>query len=361
MRFTIIAADYWIGGFEVTCSSIIQPMTRHYSYLCCRIPLLREKLTRSIAIQTQRCNGGKKEVPTEVKAAKTSGKRERSPDLMRCNRKTTTKCGQIRKTSKIILRRKKNIKKNNEDVGPVEPPVVIKEEPVEFVPEPFPSEDKGIQNIQKKNEDVVPVEPAVVIKEEPVQEFDPQPSASADVVIKDEFVVSGEDYHGSSALVPPSTESTSHVTLSVACLGLVKNPTTDNKSNCRKFLSLMNISGFYNVINDNEDVTPVGPSIVIKEEPVEFDSDPSTSADNVIQENGDAVPVQPAVFIKQEPIEFDPEPYASTDIVIKDEFVVCSKEYTGSSADVPPSTEPTSHVTLSVACLGSSQNRDSDQ
>ncbi|GIY69400.1 hypothetical protein CDAR_470711 [Caerostris darwini] len=120
-----------------------------------------------------------------------------------------------------------------------------------------------------------------------------------------------------------------------------------------------------NFKKNNEDVVHVEPPVVIKKEPVEFVPDPSTSADVVIQnvqkDNADAVPVQPAVFVKQEPIEIDPEPSASGDIVIKDEFVVCSEDYIGSSADVPPSIEPTSHVTLSVACLGSSQKSDNGQ
>ncbi|GIY69404.1 hypothetical protein CDAR_470731 [Caerostris darwini] len=94
---------------------------------------------------------------------------------------------------------------------------------------------------------------------------------------------------------------------------------------------------------------------------MEFVPEPSTSAAIVIQDNRDAVPVQSAAFIKEEPIEFDPEPCTSTDRVIKDEFVVCSEDYIGSSVDVPPCTEPTSHVTLSVACLASNQQTDNDQ
>ncbi|GIY35531.1 hypothetical protein CEXT_411081 [Caerostris extrusa] len=113
-----------------------------------------------------------------------------------------------------------------------------------------------------------------------------------------------------------------------------------------------------NGIKNNEDVTPVEPSVVIKEEPMEFDPEPSTSADIVIQEKGDAVPVQLALVVEEEPIEFDPEPSASADIAIKDEFIFCSEQYTGSCVHVPSSSDPTSHVTLSVACLGSGQNRD---
>ncbi|GIY85136.1 hypothetical protein CDAR_16281 [Caerostris darwini] len=69
---------------------------------------------------------------------------------------------------------------------------------------------------------------------------------------------------------------------------------------------------------------------------------------NIKKDIRDTVLVEPPV-VKEEPITFDREP--SADIVIKDEFGVCNEDYTGSSADVPLSTEPTSHVTLSVACL----------
>ncbi|GIY99358.1 hypothetical protein CEXT_224631 [Caerostris extrusa] len=100
--------------------------------------------------------------------------------------------------------RSMRIKKNNEGVVPVEPIIVIKEEPVDFLPEPFISKDKHIKNIKKDNEDAVRVQPVVVIKQEPI-EFDPEPSTSADIVIKDEFVVCSEDYTGSSTDVPPST------------------------------------------------------------------------------------------------------------------------------------------------------------
>ncbi|GIY99362.1 hypothetical protein CEXT_224661 [Caerostris extrusa] len=117
-------------------------------------------------------------------------------------------------------------KKNSKDATPAEPAFVIKEEPIEFDPEPSTSAEIVIQNA---NEDAFRVEPAIVIKEEPIQ-FDPQPSASADIVIKDEFVVSNEHYTGYSALVPPSNEPTSHVTLSVACLRSRQQPTTADKS-----------------------------------------------------------------------------------------------------------------------------------
>ncbi|GIY69383.1 hypothetical protein CDAR_470611 [Caerostris darwini] len=104
------------------------------------------------------------------------------------------------------------------------------------------------------------------------------------------------------------------------------------------------------------------PAFVIKEEPIEFDPEPSTSAEFIIQNaNDDAFHVEPALVIREQPIQFDPQPSASADIVLKDEFVVSSEDYTGSSAVVPPSTEPTSHVTLSVARLGSSQQPDNDQ
>ncbi|GIY69378.1 hypothetical protein CDAR_470561 [Caerostris darwini] len=49
---------------------------------------------------------------------------------------------------------------------------------------------------------------------------------------------------------------------------------------------------------------------------------------------------------------------ASTYVVIKDEFVVCSEDCSVSSAVVPPSTDLTSHITLSVACLRSSEQPD---
>ncbi|GIY85146.1 hypothetical protein CDAR_16321 [Caerostris darwini] len=76
---------------------------------------------------------------------------------------------------------------------------------------------------------------------------------------------------------------------------------------------------------------------------------------NVKTGNGEAVPVELAVFIKDKLINFNPEPSTSADIVIKDEVVVSCVDDTKSSADVPSSTEPTSHVNLSVACLGSGQ------
>ncbi|GIY69380.1 hypothetical protein CDAR_470581 [Caerostris darwini] len=113
---------------------------------------------------------------------------------------------------------------------------------------------------------------------------------------------------------------------------------------------------------NSKDVTPVEPAFVIKEEPIEFDPEPSTSAEIVIQNaNYDAFRVEPAIGIKQEPIQFDPQPSASADIVIKDEFVVSSEDYTGCSVLVLSPTEPTSHVTLSVTCLGSRQQPDSGQ
>ncbi|GIY69397.1 hypothetical protein CDAR_470691 [Caerostris darwini] len=126
---------------------------------------------------------------------------------------------------------------------------------------------------------------------------------------------------------------------------------------CRK-ISAQQKSG----TKDNKDVLLVEPPAVIKKEPFEFDPEASTSAEFVIQnakkDNEDAIRVEPAVFVKEEPIEFDPAPSADADIVIKDEFIVCSEEYPGSSVHVLPYSEPTSHVTLSVACLGSSQQPD---
>ncbi|GIY51477.1 hypothetical protein CDAR_394511 [Caerostris darwini] len=108
-----------------------------------------------------------------------------------------------------------------------------------------------------------------------------------------------------------------------------------------------------NVKKSNEDVVPVEPTVAVKEEPIQSDPEPLASLDIGIEDIGDAVPV----IIKEQPISFDPG--SSADIVIKDEFVVYSENDT--SADVPPATVPTSHVTLSVACLGSGQKPDSDQ
>ncbi|GIY69425.1 hypothetical protein CDAR_470851 [Caerostris darwini] len=130
------------------------------------------------------------------------------------------------------------------------------------------TEDYG-SNVQKHHGDAVPVQPAVFTKEEP-REFYPQPSASADIVIKDEFVVSSEDYTGSSALVPPSTAPTSH-----------------------------------NIQKNNEDVVPVQPTVVIKKEPIEYVPEPFPHEDKGIQNvkkvNSDAVSLQPAVVVKEEP------------------------------------------------------------
>ncbi|GIZ02786.1 hypothetical protein CEXT_572651 [Caerostris extrusa] len=78
------------------------------------------------------------------------------------------------------MHKEKISKKKNKDVVRVQPTVVIKEEPVEFVPESFLSENKGIQNI--KTDNGVPVQPAVFIKQEPI-DLDPKPSAFTDVVI----------------------------------------------------------------------------------------------------------------------------------------------------------------------------------
>ncbi|GIY63588.1 hypothetical protein CDAR_442451 [Caerostris darwini] len=62
------------------------------------------------------------------------------------------------------------------------------------------------------------VQPEVFIKQEP-NEYDQQRSVSADMVFKDEFVVSDEDYSGSSVLVPPSFEPPFHVIFSMVCIG----------------------------------------------------------------------------------------------------------------------------------------------
>ncbi|GIZ01853.1 hypothetical protein CEXT_469681 [Caerostris extrusa] len=124
---------------------------------------------------------------------------------------------------------------------------------------------------------------------------------------------------------------------------------------------------------NNEDVVTVVPAVVIKEEPVEFVPETVRSENkgikvnqniyNVMSYNGFLIMskrTKPSSS-REEPIEFDPQPSTPTDIVIKDEFIVCSQDYTGSSTDVPTCTQPTSHVTLSVACLGSSQKPDNGQ
>ncbi|GIY81370.1 hypothetical protein CEXT_198901, partial [Caerostris extrusa] len=113
-----------------------------------------------------------------------------------------------------------------------------------------------------------------------------------------------------------------------------------------------------NAIKNKEDVVSNGLTVVIKEEPIEVDPEP-LKVKNIKKDIGDTVPVEHPVVIKVERMNFDPEP--SADIVIKDEFVVCSEDDTASSADVPPSTEPTFHLTLSVACLGSGRKPCSDQ
>ncbi|GIY81368.1 hypothetical protein CEXT_198891 [Caerostris extrusa] len=425
---------------------------------------------------------------------------------------------------------------------------------------------------QKGNGEAVPVELAVFIKEKLIN-FNPEPSTSADIVIKEEVVVCSEDYIGSSADVPSSTEPTSHVTLSVACLGKyaherncyapkntiakraqettrrkIRNETSEDKQSRltnigertaeesktqqqdrlehnrlsklkikllkkeenekseRKFYQELkkhmqrglpselkkqkqknNVKADWNVsvygtseldrqkqknnvkkdwnvskrirqtetennvkkdwnvsvcgiieidrqkhqsyvkkrlekervcksrfrktekpqkrekdwkltvhagrnpellklknrgwkhwknnaVKNKEDVMLVEPTVVIKEEPIQFDPEPLSSQDKVMKHNRIFLlssiskrrtellfPVDPTVVIKEEPMSFEPEPSSSADIVIKDEFVVCSEDDTGSSADVPPSTVPTSHVTLSVACLGSGQKPCSDQ
>ncbi|GIY85148.1 hypothetical protein CDAR_16331 [Caerostris darwini] len=103
-----------------------------------------------------------------------------------------------------------------------------------------------------------------------------------------------------------------------------------------------------NVVKNKEDVMPVEPTVVIKEEPIQSYPERLASEDKDVKDNGYTVPVKPTVVIigrpSLEPISFDPGPSASADIVIKDEFIVCSEDDTGSFADVPSSTVPTSHV-----------------
>ncbi|GIY85156.1 hypothetical protein CDAR_16391 [Caerostris darwini] len=107
-----------------------------------------------------------------------------------------------------------------------------------------------------------------------------------------------------------------------------------------------------NVVKNKEDVMPVEPTVVIKEEPIQSYPERLASEDKDVKDIGDSVPVVSPVVIKEQAITFEPEACASADIVIKDEFVICTEDDIVSSADVPPSTEPISHVTLSVACLG---------
>ncbi|GIY69367.1 SCAN domain-containing protein 3 [Caerostris darwini] len=82
------------------------------------------------------------------------------------------------------------------------------------------------------------------------------------------------------------------------------------------------------------------------------------------EDNDEEIPLEPTVVIKEEPIEFDPEPSTSSaQSVIKEEFILPNEEKTwSSSAEVPPPAESTPKMTLSVACLGSSsQEPDGDQ
>ncbi|GIY69408.1 hypothetical protein CDAR_470751 [Caerostris darwini] len=134
-----------------------------------------------------------------TRAAETPEERARRRVLNQQVRKTETPEERKARFEKFweLYALKKNIT-NNEDVLPVEPPVVIKVEPVEFVPEPSTSAEIVTQNVKKDHGDAVPVQAAVFIKQEPI-EIDPQPSASADMVMKDEFVASNEDCSGSSA------------------------------------------------------------------------------------------------------------------------------------------------------------------
>ncbi|GIY63578.1 hypothetical protein CDAR_442401 [Caerostris darwini] len=79
------------------------------------------------------------------------------------------------------------------------------------------------------------------------------------------------------------------------------------------------------------------------------------SHQKVKKDEGDTIPVEPTVVIKEEPIEFDPEPSAYADTVTKEELAVSDEEQTQSSTDVSPVSELPSRVTLPTACLGSSQ------
>ncbi|GIY85150.1 hypothetical protein CDAR_16341 [Caerostris darwini] len=130
---------------------------------------------------------------------------------------------------RIFNARKKNVIKDKEDVMPVEPTIVIKGEPIQWNPEAFASDDKDVKNVTKDVGDTVLVGLTVIFKAEPIT-FGPEPSASADIVIKDEFVICSEDDTESSADVPPSTVPASHVTLSVACLGSGRKPSKSSTS-----------------------------------------------------------------------------------------------------------------------------------
>ncbi|GIY85152.1 hypothetical protein CDAR_16351 [Caerostris darwini] len=165
----------------------------------------------------------KAEIPEQRKGRLESDRTRRSKS--RAAETQEQRMERLEKYRKLNTRRK-NVVKNKEDVMPVEPTVVIKEEPIQSNPEPLSSEDKVIKNVERDNGEAVLVEPLVVIKEQPIS-FDPQPSASADIVIKEEFIVCSEDDTGSSVYESPSTEPTSHVTLSVACLGSGRKSNSD--------------------------------------------------------------------------------------------------------------------------------------
>ncbi|GIY69369.1 uncharacterized protein CDAR_470511 [Caerostris darwini] len=77
----------------------------------------------------------------------------------------------------------------------------------------------------------------------------------------------------------------------------------------------------------------------------------------------DEIVLEPTVIIKEEPIEFDPDPSTSSaHSDIKEEFILPNEENT-SSAEVPLSSaeESTPKLTLPVACLESSREPDGDQ
>ncbi|GIX80503.1 hypothetical protein CEXT_305981 [Caerostris extrusa] len=82
-----------------------------------------------------------------------------------------------------------------------------------------------MSNAQRENDkgDAIPVELDVVVNEIPT-EFDPEPSASADIVTKDLLAVSDEEQTQSSTDVSPLSELLSHVTLSKARLESSQKP-----------------------------------------------------------------------------------------------------------------------------------------
>ncbi|GIY63579.1 hypothetical protein CDAR_442411 [Caerostris darwini] len=87
----------------------------------------------------------------------------------------------------------------------VEPTIVfIQKADIEPDPESSASECMVVKNDKKDKGDVTPVEPDVVVKEVPT-EFDIDPTAYLEIVLKDELTVSDEEHTLSSADVLHST------------------------------------------------------------------------------------------------------------------------------------------------------------